>query len=311
MIYFYYGEETFQTACAVRAVRATHPTHDETVFYDCAEQYDLADVLYTLQAQSLFASQRMIVITHFFLHASAADQREMIAVVERPTDDIIIFTEEKTPRKNAPLFTWLVKHSTVAQQHEPLRGAAFDRWMRDRMQRHGMRSDAAAARALASAVGDDLWRLESEIVKLATYAHGRVCTVVDVEKLVHGAIEANMFTTIEVLCTAQRAEAMRLLRTQQAAGDSVHHIFAMYAYQVRTLLRVASAVEQGGMRDVAAIARLLGMKPFVVRKALAIVQRTSLARLKNVHHMLAVFDRDMKVGTRDGESALDLLVLGA
>lgn len=310
MIFLYYGEETFQTACAVRAQKAAHPTHDETVVYDCTEQYDLSGVLSILRAQSLFTSHRIIVIVDFFTHASAADQKEMIAALERPTEDVIIFTEGKAPRKNAPLFTWLVNNGTAVQHTLPS-GAALDRWVRERAQRHGLRCDAPAVRALALAAGDDLWRLDNEIIKLATYTYGRACTVTDVERLVRDAIASNMFATIEALCTNDRAAALRLLHTQQAAGDKDGHIFAMYAYQIRILLRVASAVEQDGVLQSVVIARLLKIHPFVAQKAIAIVQRFPLTRLRAVHHMLATFDRDVKVGKRDAASALDLLVVKA
>lgn len=309
MIYFYYGEETFQTALAVSAVRAQ--SSDDVVMYDCTDAYNVEDILYTLRAQSLFASRRTIILSHIFAHAPAADQKQIIAALQQPTEDTIIITEHKIPRKNAALFVWLLQHATVKAQHDPITGAALDRWMRARMAHYGLAAEPAAQRALAVAAGTDLRRLDGEIAKLALYVNGGTCTVDDVHTMVGDAMERDLFATIAALCAQDRGQALRLLHEQRMAGDAAGYIFAMYAYQVRVLIRVASAVEQGGVRDAATIATMIGVHPFVAKKSLAIARRVSLARLKTVHHMMVIFDREIKTGRRDINTALDMLVMHA
>ena len=284
----------------------------DVVTYDCDEAYNIDDLLYTLRAQSLFASQRTIILAQVFAHAPAADQKKIIAALEQPTTDTIIITEQKVPRKNAKLFVWLLDNNAdVIAHHSPITGAALDRWVRARVAHHGMTADDAAIGALAVAAGDNLQRLDNEIVKLATYVRGRTCTVADVRALVHGNVAGDMFATVEALCAQDRARALHLLHTQRASGDDAAHIFAMYAYQVRILIRVASVVEQDGATHAAAVAKTLGVHPFVAQKALPIARRFSLERLKKVHQILAAFDRDTKTGKRDRDSVLDLLVMYA
>lgn len=312
MIVLYYGTEPFQTAQAVRAARerAKRDGHDITV-YDCERQYVCDDIVHALGARSLFASQRTVVILHFFARAAAADHKRLIVALERLTDDTVIFADNIVPRKNAALFTWLTEHADSVTRHDPLAGVALGAWARERAKFHGMAHDAAALGALCAAVGDDLYRMEHEIAKLAAFAHGRVCTVEDVQQLVTGDVSGNMFATVEALCAADRSRAMCLLYTQRAAGDDGFHIFAMYAYQVRLLIRVASAVEQEHVRDKKTLAARLKIHPFVAQKSLAIVRTVSLARLKALHHLLTLCDRDVKTGRRDINGALDHIAMFA
>jgi DNA polymerase III subunit delta len=131
-----------------------------------------------------------------------------------------------------------------------------------------------------------------------------------VHEIVKGKIDADMFEMIEAVASGNRGVALKLLNKQIAAGDDKFHIFSMYAYQVRTLVNVGSAMEDG-LRDKSMIASSVKLHPFVVQKSIGMVDRLSYAKIKQMHKMLVKYDFDIKLGNCDIDSALDLFIVNS
>lgn len=310
MIQFYYGEETFQSSQKMQKLKkdfiANTPSSEPMVF-DCDEMCDVESIAEAFGVQDLFVQQKMIIIKNFFANTKADQQKKLVTHLEKETSDTIIFWEEGVPRKNATLFVWLQKNASVAEENKDLQGAELEKWITAKCADEGVGIARDALRELILYVGGDLWRMSQEIKKLACYADGEI-SLGDVQALVHGRTDADMFQTIEAITARDRSRAMTLLKKQLAKGDEPFHIFSMYAYQVRTLLLVSGVVQETGSSDKNTVARTLKMHPFVAQKSMAVVQRVSHNDLKKMHKSITILDHDVKQGKRDIHGALDLFV---
>lgn len=277
--------------------------------YDCDDAYNHDEITQMINVQDLFSRKKMVIIKNYFLHAVAADQKILRDQLVRQSEDNIIFWEHGTPRKNASLFTWLIKNADHIYESLIMAGPQLEKWIDDRVKKNGGMISHDAIVELVAFVGNDLWLISMEIEKLIAYADGDMIDVHHVQKLVHGKIDADMFATIEALCSSRREHALHLLRKQRAKGDEAFHIFSMYAYQMRLLLRVSSVINEMRISDKSAVAKILHIHPFVAQKAIAITRSLSLAQLKKAHRTLTIFDHEIKTGQRDIDTALDLFIV--
>ncbi len=311
MLLFFYGEETFPSAQKVRQLKKEFMDRRapcEPIVFDCGEVCDVHDIIGTLGVQDLFSSEKMIVIEDFFAHTKAEEQKQLLDALDEGTTDTLIFYEKGVPRKNAKLFTWLVKNADTVTESKKLQGYALEKWIQQTCRDRSIAMDMRAIKELLLYSGTDLWLLSQEIDKLGSYACGREVSVDDVRQLVHGRVDADMFETVEAIALGEKARALFLLKKQRAKGDDAFHIFSMYAYQLRTLLLVSGVMRDEHTSDKTAIAKILKIHPFVVQKSLLLLRNISHKELKKLHKELTRIDSDVKQGKRQIDDALDLFI---
>lgn len=313
MIVFFYGEETYRPIQKTRELKERflrkNPSGSGLIVFDCDEKCDIADIARSLGAQNLFAQNQLIIIKNIFKNTKAPEQEKLIKMMMQDTPDVIVFVENGTVRKNAPLTKWLIDHAKPVFESKMLSGVDLEKWVVRYVADHDGAIEPTAMQELILFVGNDLWQLSSEIDKLVAYAHQRAITVRDVHLMVHGHVNADIFTTVEALVAGDKQNALTQLRKQMLTGDDGFRIFGMLAYHIRTLLVVASAVDEYGTTSRDVIAKATGMHPFVIQKNLVVVRRFSIQKMKKLHADLTIFDHEVKTGERDIGNALDLFVM--
>jgi len=313
MILFFHGEETYQSLQSIMQLKKIflrkNPTGGGLIEFDCDNECDLDKILLSFGEQNLFAQKKLIIIKNIFVHSKSLEQNKIIDILQSlQTDDVIVFFEEGKIRKNASLFKWLQKNVQQIQEGVILRGHSLEKWIISTTRNKGGNISSRAVEELILFVGNDLWQLAQEIEKLVCYATDRDITMDDVHDIVYGRIDADMFQMIEAISLNDKSKALFLLKKQLASGDDPFHIFSMYAYQVRILLRVGDAINNIG--DKKMIAKVLKLHPFVVQKSMNMLNGVSYERILMMHKKLTVLDYDIKQGNRDIKSALDLFIIG-
>jgi DNA polymerase-3 subunit delta len=313
MIIFFYGEETYRPTQKTHELKERYlrknPSGSGLIIFDCDEKCDITDIIRSLGAQNLFAQNQLIVIKNIFQNTKAPEQAKLIESMAQSTPDVIVFVENGTVRKNAPLYKWLIDHAQPVFESKMLTGKDLEKWIMKHAVERGGAIEFEAVRELILFIDNDLWRLSSEIDKLVAYARDRAITASDVHKIVHGHVNADIFQTIETLMAGDKQNALAQLRRQILSGDDDFRIFGMLAYHIRTLLVVASAANEYGTASRDTIAKATGVHPFVVQKTLVAVRRFSIQKIKKIHADLTSFDREIKTGERDIGSALDLFIM--
>lgn len=310
MIHFYYGEETFQSSSRLRQLKKDFSEHNvsESMVFDCDEECNVRVIAESFGVQDLFSQKKMIVIKNLFAHTKVDEQKELIESLRGVTDDMIIFWEGFLPRKNAALFAWLQKNADEIFESNNLQGFELEKWIEQQCKKQRVRMTQPAVRELILYVGNDLWHISREIDKLGCYVGENEVSAQDVQMLVKGRVDADMFETVESVVAGNKSKALTLLKKQLAKGDEAFYIFSMYAYQLRTLLAVSGVMEDDKIHDKNVVAKTLKIHPFVAQKSLATLQRLPQDHLKKMHKKLTSLDFDIKQGKRDVHEALDIFI---
>ena len=312
MILFFHGEETYQSSQSVIQLKKKFIKKNSTggglVEFDCDCECDIDKIILSFGEQNLFTQKKLIIIENIFANTLASQQKEIIERLENDIQDVIIFLEKGIVRKNASLYKWLNKNAQTVKENKILEGALLEKWIMTEVQSNNKTINLDAAKELILFVGDNLWQLKQEIEKLVCYTKQNEIMVQDVHDIVHGRIQADMFEMIEAIVSNDKEVALRLLKKQIAAGDDVYHIFSMYVYQVRIMIKIGSLITDGVV-DKGVIAKLAKIHPFVVQKTMTMMREIPYRKIIQMHKKLTMLDYDIKLGNRDIETALDCFIM--
>jgi DNA polymerase-3 subunit delta len=220
---------------------------------------------------------------------------------------VLVLRERTALPGNHPLVTMVQKVGEV-RAFAPPRGRELSRWIAQQVQREGCEITPAAADLLAATAGTDPALLRQEVAKLATYvgAQGRIDERLVAELASAGRL-SDIFDLVDAIGQRRRAQAMVELRRLLDAGQHPLYILTMVVRQFRLLLQV-KALPAGDRRpDV--VARTIRVHPYVADKIASQAQAFRREELEQIYHRLVAADQEVKTGKRDGEVALELLVV--
>jgi DNA polymerase-3 subunit delta len=229
-----------------------------------------------------------------------------------PESSIVIFWETAEPsmiEKNS-LFQYLKKQGKVHTYPFPLlKDIQLEKWVRERAVLLGGAIHTRATRRLIEFVGADLWRLQTELEKLISFAQGEEITDEMVSTLVSATFEEQIFAFVDAVSQKDGKRILQLLQEERLAGTDDHYLFSMLVRQIRLLLCARALFDaHHGKISKDQIKEELGVHPFVAQKLLAQAKGFSLPLLKEAHGVLYRYDGWIKSGGADPELAVDLFL---
>ncbi len=204
-----------------------------------------------------------------------------------------------------PFLKALPKGARV-QEFKPLAQADVAGWILRRSARHGVTVHARAVAVLAQLVGNQLWLLDSELEKLATYANGAEVTEDDVRALVSFARDPNIFAMVDAVVEGRTRDSIELLHRLLQEGEAPQRLLAVVARQYRLLLMAKELLEQR-VRPPEISARL-EVQGFVIQRLLQQAPLYTIDKLRRAYRLLLDADLSVKRGIHDDETALELLI---
>lgn len=180
-------------------------------------------------------------------------------------------------------------------------------WISQVAKQRGIAIESHAVQLLATYVGANLRQLSNELEKLATYARGRAITQADVNLLVSDASEAMIWTLTDALSLRNPRQAMQSLSALRRNDANAFYLLTMIARQYRIMLKVKDAQRSTGSANEYDVAKLIGEKPFPVKKAMQQAVGYSEGDLVDVLDRLLAADFAMKTGA-DPDTEIDLLI---
>lgn len=323
MILFLYGEDSFRSREKLSQLReaymAKHADATGLFVYDFSEaqpEETLKNLFSSLGESGLFASKKLVVAKHALLAPEGVRSRLVeyfetrLEMLERDIDTVLVMWEEGKPKKNEKLFKLLDSKVSKKQSFEPLQGTYLEQWVVRRVQMvvPGVSIGRQALSALLFETGSDLFRLDTELRKLANYREEGIIQAEDVKALVTSSSRGTIFEALEALAQGNRSGALQRFAGQLKQGRDAYYLLSMVAWQLRSLLKVSECVSEG-MRVPAILAKELKMHPFVVQKLVRAAQVFPLERMRQGFSLLADLDRQSKTGQVDPKLALDLFVM--
>ncbi len=328
MIHVLYGKDDFSAHEALaeiaRELDADGQIADNTVHVDGANAKP-DDLLAICQTVPFLGSHRLV-IAHGLLGRFERSQRDRRRTKRRAaTDDesalgpwqrfvdalpalpettTLVFLDGEAGARN-PLLEALRPHAQ-AREFKPLAQGDVAAWINRRAERYGVSLQARAVATLAVLAGNQLWTLDSELQKLATYANGAPVTEDDVRSLVSLARDPSVFAMADAVIEGRARDAVDLLQRLLAEGEAPQLLLAMIARQYRLLLLAKELLERRVRGP--EISAQLGVQGFVIQRLLQQAPLYTIDRLRQAYRKLLDADLSVKRGLMDDESALQLLI---
>jgi DNA polymerase-3 subunit delta len=227
-----------------------------------------------------------------------------------PQSTVLVLIESKVA-KNEVLYKAAAQYGEV-REFEPPTGLQLENWVVNRAKKNKIKLENAAAAQLANYIGPDLYRLDNELQKLASYAgDGQAITIQMVDHMTAEAHNTSVFKLTDALGRRNIAEAIKILNqlrqeTNLNKQGFTRQLFAIMSKQIYDLVRIRQLADnRKRAEDIAAILKL---NPYAVKLNLEMVRNFSSERLDYLYHRLTELDYADKTGRGDLTIQLDLLV---
>jgi DNA polymerase-3 subunit delta len=320
MIIFIYGAESYRSRQKLnelknKFVSEVDPSASSLIVLD-GKTTTLKEISEKINTGSLFVKKRMIIIEDIFENKSDKVLGEVELFLKgraesknTDEDNIIIFKEGDLENKNTKLkkeakklLAYLLKQKYVLES-KSLSGAQLISFIKQEVEKLNRSISSAAINTLIARTNSDLWRISSELHKLAM-AISEQEEISDklVKENVTGVFDENIFALTDAISARNKKLALKLLEEQYLAGLSEDYILVMLLRQFKILLKIKSAV----LANLSAtqIASELKIHPYVVKKSLSQVNIFDLEDLRDGLNNLLAMDFANKTG--QGELKADL-----
>ncbi|MBI1984945.1 MAG: DNA polymerase III subunit delta [Candidatus Wildermuthbacteria bacterium] len=305
MLIFLYGSDTLRASRKIQEIKegylkANRQGHNLR-FFDCSAVGE-EDMKRELEAVSLFKEKKLLILKNPLANRELSDLLRTMKKHLEKTEDLLVFWEEGLLPKSNAFCRFLLEHAKT-QEFSPLSRASLKQWVLKEFRKHHTAIGEEALDFLVKSEGDDMWKLSSEIQKLAAFAFslGFKVSLANVQSFIRVQAESDIFSTIDALASSNRAQALQLLFSRLQRGESPLYLLSMIAYQFRNLLEIKDALDKKLPLG------SLSLHPFVLKKGQAAVSRFSFERLKEIYGKIIDADCAIKTGERSPGVRLSLL----
>lgn len=324
MIIFIYGADTYRSRQKLNELKDKFVTeidiNSQSLVVLNGATTTLKEIGEKISTGSLFVKKRMIVLEDIFDNKSEKLFADLTAFLKKrdeaaksDEDNIIIFRDgdlnnkDKKLKKDAQkLFTFLLAQKYV-QEFKTLSGATLSDFIKDEVKKLERQIETPAINTLIARTNSDLWRISSEIHKLAmAISTGATITDQEVKNQVVGTYDENIFSLTDAIATRNIKLALTILEEQYMAGLSEDYILSMLIRQFKIMLQVKSAVAAG--LSPLQISSELKLHSYVVKKTLSQISSFTLEALKEKLNHLISLDFANKTSQKDIKAELSLFI---
>ncbi len=267
----------------------------ETV--DAAES--APDLINLTNAASLFSRQRLVIIYHPTASSGMADS--LLNRYDEITDDTRLILVEPNISRSTKLYR-LFNSRKQLREFNTLSRSELRRWISRYVADAGGRIGSAAANQLLDYVGDDQWRLSSEIDKLLLLS--KEITTANVGLMVEPSLKENVFSLLDAIIGRRRLRAHDLLKRLRLREVDFFRLVSLLSWQIHLLL-VAKTNAGGNIAKTASESKL---SAFALSKAASIVKRVGLSQLRAMLETVLEIEYGVKSGKYDGDRAAEVLI---
>ena len=320
MVIYIYGEDTFRSRQylseqIVKFKQARDPQGYNVVILD-AQKIEPGRILMEIVSTPFLAEKRLVVVENILSISDKEFLEELIGRIKGqriPDSNVVIFWQgEKLGKvKEVKELDAVLKKEKYNQEFGKLEGPALSAWIVAEVKKRNGKISNPAISYLAQNTAGDIWYLISLLDQLTAYANGEEIGLSQVNLFLDEKVDDNAFYMVEAVVNGNKKQAYKLLEEQRRIGEDNFKIFGLIVWQFRTLLAMRSLFEDQDNITSDAMAKILGIHPFVVKKNMALVKRYTKKQLSEIYAQLLDMDFKAKTGQADLGLSLDLLVSGS
>lgn len=248
-IYLVSGDEPLLVNEAADAIRAAARKQgfEERELHVVERGFDWQGLLADSRAMSLFAQRKIIEIR--MANAAPGEQGAgaIVELAEQPSPDnlVLIIAARLDGRTQGSRWVSAVEKRGVLVQVWPIDLPRLPAWIRERLGRHKLQADAAAAALLAERVEGNLLAAHQEIEKLALLLPPGPVTA---ETVVDAVADSARFDVLQLGEAAMRGQTARALRILEGLrGEDVEPTLVLWAVNkdLQWIARARSLMRRG------------------------------------------------------------------
>jgi len=252
-IYLISGDEILLVNEAADAVRAQARAagFTERDLHVVERGFDWQELLAQSHAMSLFAQRKIIEIRMTNPTPGEQGGNAIVELAEQPSPDnlVLVITGKMDGRtQNARWVGAIEKHGTLVQVW-PIDLPRLPAWIRERLGRHGLRADAAAASLLAERVEGNLLAAHQEVEKLALWLPPGEVTMQMVLDAVADSARYDVLQLGEAAMRGQTARALRILEGLRGEGVDLTLVLWAVNKDLQWIARAQHLMSHGQSAD--------------------------------------------------------------
>ena len=320
MILFLYGQDSYRISQKLKEIvsgyKVKNPSGFNLVLFDLADG-KIEDFFEAIKSSSLITEKKLIIAKNVF---SIKNQSEPILKFLKTQNKvseeniILVITHFGDSLKNK-LFEYLTKKPNQSQNFKPLKDYEVKDWAKKFLNSFDIELTGEALSFLISNCGYDLWRIDSEIRKIADFSAqggsppdgragasgGKIKGVVSksqVEELTIPDREHNIFELTDALLQKNKIKALKALHKAIDNGEKPTELLGLLAWQARNLLRFKMGAKPASLK----------LHPFVLGKLQESEKTFSMEELNAFLSKIIDLDLAFKTTDINEKIALSLLV---
>lgn len=301
MIIFLYGQDSYRIGQKLKEIievyKVKNPSGFNLVNFDLSEN-KLEDFFEAVKSGSLIPEKKLIIAKNI----ETVDSEELLGFIKsqnlsKREDAILIIVSFKDSGKNK-LFEYLTGKPNQSQNFKLLKEHEVKNWARKLLDSLEIDLTGEALDLLVSSCDCNLWRIDSEIRKIADYKIKGVVSKSQLEELFIPSKEHNIFELTDALLVKNKKKALLALYKAMENGEKPTELLGLLAWQVRNLLRFKTGVQPTSLK----------LHPFVLGK---LKESSRIFSIEEIGAFLSkIIDLDLAFKTTDlnEKTALSLLI---
>lgn len=305
MIIFLYGQDSFRIRQKLQEIvngyKAKNPSGLNLTKLDFAED-NVNDFYEAVKSDSFIPEKKLIIVKNVFRADSEAFLKFLkIKNFEKKEDTILIIISFANSDKSK-LFEYLIGKPNQAQNFKPLKEYEIKSYAKKMVNSLNIELTGDALNFLISNCGNDLWKLDGEIKKIAAYKIQGVVSKSQVEELIIRGRDYNIFELTDALIKKNKIKALSALYRALESGEKPTELLGLLGWQVRNLLKfkLSSNAKSSDLK----------LHPFVLEKLKESAKFFSVDELNMIMSKIIDLDLAFKTTDLDEKTALSLLISG-
>lgn len=298
MILFFYGDNDFMIRHEVDRLRQHYKKTVGSALsleiFDLADR-PMGDVIDSAAAAPLFESSRLMVLRG--LEKSKTPEGQIEKLIEMVPDSTVLIIEAPGIDRRSKAFKSLAV-LPKATEFRTLTPGQLQSWVAREAKKLGAQIDQKTILHLLERVGNDQWRLHSELQKLASY--NEVITTESINQLSSPRIDTTIFALIEQVAAGEIRASLQTYDQLAADGVADQQIIAMLNWHYRN---IALAIDNLTARDTA-WTKAFGISPFAIQKATRLANHLDLSDCLRAYNLIIAADESIKSGQKTSRTAL-------
>jgi DNA polymerase-3 subunit delta len=323
MLFFFYGEDDYRSREKLvqmkeKFIQDVDSSGCNIVTLD--EKITVESFAREFAQGGFLASKKLIVIKNLLQqNISKALFEVVVEYIDKDQgdqdDNMVVFYEDNLPHSSKKALSgdrlklWkklsAFKYSIEFKRLPDFKLVAY---LQSEFQKYDKLINSKLANLIISMVGNDLWLLNNEVIKLSHYNQDKEITEESIKELVSSSLNDNIFLLTEKMADKDNLGATKLLQDQLTLGVNSQYLLSMIIRQYRILLQMKAALDEG--MNQGDLARYLSLHPFVVKKSMGAVKKHSILELKEIYDKLLNLDRSLKSSKLRPATLLNLFVAG-